>query len=95
MVAAMQAQETGEALQLSRWCWAEQREGGWVVRDRRNLADHDSLLGEVAIALWTDEEYALKFPTPQEAWAAYIRSQSLHVSRRGRRATAMRRLGRQ
>jgi hypothetical protein len=96
LAAAERARRTGAAFRLSRRCWAERRDGGWVVRDRRDWTGDPSLLVDVAFAIWSsDADDALKFPTPQEAWVAYVRSQSLSVSRRGRRATALRRLGRQ
>ena len=74
--------------------WAERREGGWIVIDRKGYA-----LLNIEDPAWSDRDDDpqmpfLEFPTPEEAMLAYLRSELIVEARSARREAAMKRLGR-
>lgn len=92
--AADLALERGEAMELEGGDRIESRDGGWVVVDR-----YGGYLANVDDSHWTLDEAdpdvpVLTFPTPRDAWLAYLQSRAAAAARCERREAALSRLGR-
>jgi hypothetical protein len=92
---AARARESGRPLVLHDNHRVEPRAGGWVVVDR-----YGSVLTGIEESEWdaTREgqcEPPLKFSSPVEALSGYLRSAMIAEARSERRASALRRLGRE